>query len=307
VSPAIETTGLTKRFGGRAAVDDLDLTVPVGQVTGFIGPNGAGKTTAIRMLLGLARPSAGSARVLGSPLEAVARFLPRVGALVDGPAFYPRLSGRANLAVLARLRPRARTGSIDEVLDATGMTARADDRVGTYSMGMRQRLAIGAALLGAPDLVILDEPANGLDPAGIREIRALLRRLAAEGTTVLVSSHQLTELEQVCDHLVLLRDGRLIFQGPLHQLLAGRSVKIIAVPEHARQVRALAELVTELDWTAEIGDGRVTVTAPDESAAELNRRAHDRGITLAALWRRPPTLEETFLSLTEDPARGELP
>jgi ABC-2 type transport system ATP-binding protein len=297
---AIETAGLTKRYGDRVAVDGLDLAVPAGAVTGFVGPNGAGKTTTIRMLLGLIRPTAGSGRVLGHPLDDAVAFLPRVGALVDGPAHYVQLSGRDNLAVLARLA--GHDGRVDSLLALTGLADRADDRVETYSLGMRQRLAIAAALLTEPDLVILDEPTTGLDPAGIREIRALLRRLADAGTSVFVSSHQLAELEQICDHLVLLRSGRLVYQGSLPDLLALQPANIVAVPENPDHVDDLVGIADGCGWANTLDEGIVTITSPDASAGLLNRLAHERGVTLEELWRRPPTLEETFLALTTAPA-----
>jgi ABC-2 type transport system ATP-binding protein len=248
---AIETDGLTKRYGACVAVDGLDLKVPAGSVSGLVGPNGAGKTTTIRMLLGLLSPSSGRARVLGEPLDGPLRFLERVGALVDGPAFYPRLSGRHNLHVLERLSTSR--GGVDAALAATGMTGRADDLVASYSLGMRQRLALSAALLTAPELVILDEPANGLDPAGIVEMRQLIRELARSGTTVLISSHQLSELEQVCDHIVLLRDGQMRYQGSLERLLARQQACVTAAPERTR---------TSMRWRISRGNADGTRRSP---------------------------------------------
>jgi ABC-2 type transport system ATP-binding protein len=294
---AIETDGLTKHYGNRVAVDGLNLRVPAGSVSGLVGPNGAGKTTTIRMLLGLLSPTAGRALVLGEPLDGRLRFLERVGALVDGPAFYPRLSGRNNLRVLERLSTRR--GDVDAALAATGMTDRADDLVVSYSLGMRQRLALSAALLTTPELVILDEPANGLDPAGIVEMRQLIRELAHSGTTVLISSHQLSELEQVCDHIVLLRDGQTRYQGSLEQLLARQQARVTAAPEQRSDLDALAHLARQCGWHATVDDQAVVFTAPEGAAATLNRVAHERGITLAELRRRPPTLEETFFALTD--------
>src|SRR5437588_5332898 len=187
---AIETRRLTKHFGKQTAVDDLSMSIPAGSIAGFIGPNGAGKTTTLRLLLGLVRPNAGSATVLGFPLTESDRYLPRVGALIEAPAFYPSLSGRTNLEVLARLGgyPRSR---LNELLEAVDLSDRARDRVGTYSLGMKQRLGVAMALLPDPDLLILDEPANGLDPLGIIEMRDLLRRLREQGKTIFISSHLL--------------------------------------------------------------------------------------------------------------------
>ncbi|NDL57111.1 ABC transporter ATP-binding protein [Phytoactinopolyspora mesophila] len=294
---AIVTERLTKRHGALVAVNHLDMAVPTGQVTGFVGPNGAGKTTTIRMLLGLIRPTSGAAWVLGEPLTSAAAYLQRVGSLVDGPAFYPALSARKNLLVLARLAETV--DRIEYVLDATGLRGRADDPVATYSMGMRQRLAIAAAMLPNPELLILDEPANGLDPAGIREIRKLLRALADQDITVFVSSHQLSELEQVSDRVVLLRTGELVYQGALTDLLAGQSAQTTARPEEAGDVGALAGIIERHGWTVRAEDNQVIISAPADAAGTLNRLAHQHGITLAELHTRPPTLEEIFFDLTE--------
>jgi ABC-2 type transport system ATP-binding protein len=218
---AIETAGLSKHFGRRRAVDGLTMTVPAGSIAGFIGPNGAGKTTAIRILLGLVRPAAGTATVLGQPLTDPRRYLRRVGALIEAPAFYPGLSGRSNLEVLAHLggHPRAR---VDQVLEMVDLVDRARDRAGSYSMGMKQRLGLAMALLPDPDLLILDEPANGLDPLGIIATRDLLRRLRERGKTIFLSSHLLGELEQVADWLVVLHEGRALYNGPARAFLDER-------------------------------------------------------------------------------------
>ncbi|HLG61394.1 MAG TPA: ATP-binding cassette domain-containing protein [Ktedonosporobacter sp.] len=215
---AIETHGLSKHFGKLTAVDGLTISVPAGTIAGFIGPNGAGKTTTIRLLLGLVRPDAGSATILGQPLTNLPGYLPRVGALIEAPAFYPSLSGRANLEVLARLGgyPGAR---VREVLDLMGLSDRARDRVGSYSSGMKQRLGVAMALLPDPDLLILDEPANGLDPLGIIATRDLLRRLHEQGKTIFLSSHLLGELEQVADWLVMLHQGKALYNGPARAFL----------------------------------------------------------------------------------------
>jgi ABC-2 type transport system ATP-binding protein len=222
---ALETHGLSKRFGKRPAVDGLTMSVPAGSIAGFIGPNGAGKTTTLRLLLGLVHPDAGSATVLGSPLTEPDRYLPRVGALVEAPAFYPSLSGRTNLDVLARLGgyPRSRVG---EVLETVGLSDRARDRVGAYSLGMKQRLGVAMALLPDPDLLVLDEPANGLDPLGIIEMRGLLRRLRGAGKTILLSSHLLGELEQVADWLVMLHEGKALFCGSAKDLLGQKETSL---------------------------------------------------------------------------------
>lgn len=216
---AIATRGLSKNFGQRKAVDDLTIRIPAGTMAGFIGPNGAGKTTTIRMLLGLVRPSAGSATILGKPLSAPGSYLPRVGALVEAPSFYPGLSGLANLEVLAHLgghtRSRAR-----QVLDTVGLSDRATDLASQYSQGMKQRLGLAMALLPDPELLILDEPANGLDPLGVIEMRDFLRRLRKDGKTVFLSSHNLGELERLADWLVVLNEGKALFSGTSDDLLA---------------------------------------------------------------------------------------
>ncbi|MEV4131734.1 ATP-binding cassette domain-containing protein [Dactylosporangium sp. NPDC049742] len=215
---AIRTRGLTKRYGGRAVVDGLDLDVPAGVVAGLIGPNGAGKTTTLRMLLGLVRPDAGDGSVNGAPLGRPAAYLPWVGAMIEGPAFYPGLSGARNLAVQAALGGLDPAG-IPALLARVGLTG--DKPFQRYSLGMKQRLGIAAALLGDPALVILDEPANGLDPAGIRDMRGIVRSINDDGRTVLISSHQLSEVQQVCDWLIVIGEGRRLFQGPTSELLAG--------------------------------------------------------------------------------------
>jgi ABC-2 type transport system ATP-binding protein len=299
VTVAVETEGLTKRYGERVAVDGLSLRLRAAMVTGFVGPNGAGKTTTIRMLLGLVRPTAGIGRVLGEPLGRPERFLARVGALVEAPAFYPGLSGRDNLRRLARVGG-IEARRVAEVLEVVGLADRAGDRFGAYSLGMKQRLGVAAALLPDPSLVIRDEPANGLDPAGIRQMRALLRGLADSGTTVFVSSHLLSEIETICDQLVLIAGGRLRFQGPIGELLAEREPVLRAAPEHARQLGSLARLAERAGYAAWVEDEEVHVRAPLGWAAELNRRAMRAGITLVRLGHARPSLEEAFLAVTEE-------
>ena len=221
--PAVETRGLSKRFGSRLAVDGLDMVVPRGAVYGFLGPNGSGKTTTIRMLLGLVEPTSGTRSLLGHamPREA-SRALPQVGALVEGPAFHPYLSGRSNLARLDAADlwsdPRTARTRIDAALDRVGLLAAAGKRYRAYSLGMRQRLAIAASLLTPRELLVLDEPTNGLDPQGTREVRHLVASLAEDGATVLISSHLLSEVEQICTHLGIMSDGRLVAQGTVHEL-----------------------------------------------------------------------------------------
>ena len=216
---AVSTKGLTKRFGDRTVVDRVDLAIPAGSVCGFVGPNGAGKTTTIRMLLGLIRPTAGGGSILGGSLAEPPTYLRKVGALIEAPAFYPQLSGQDNLRALARLG-QLNLKTVAPALARAGLTARAGDKYRSYSLGMKQRLGIAAALLPDPELLILDEPTNGLDPAGIVEMRGLIRSFADDGMTVLVSSHLISEIEQICDYVVMIRAGRLVHQGSVADLRA---------------------------------------------------------------------------------------
>ena len=294
---SVSTKGLTKRFGERTVVADLDLAIPSGSVCGLIGPNGAGKTTTIRMLLGLVRPTSGGGTVLGHPLTDPSAYLASVGALIESPSFYPTLSGRANLRVLARL------GGIDEsmvakVLERVGLTDRAGDSYRTYSLGMKQRLGIAAALLPEPSLLVLDEPGNGLDPAGIVEIRALMRSLSERGITIVVSSHLLAEVEQVCDHLVMISGGRLVFQGDVADLLDSQDTELLARTERPEDVAALLALVHGTGHEARIDEGTLVVSADLDWAGDLNRLAARAQLTLVHLSERRPTLEEAFFGLT---------
>lgn len=292
------TEGLTKRFDQRVAVDRIDIELPAGVVSGFVGPNGAGKTTTIGMLLGLMRPTSGSAQVLGHPITDPASYLPRVGALIEAPSFYPTLSGRRNLEVLTRLG-RLDRGRIAEVLKLVELSDRGDDLVRAYSLGMKQRLGVAAALLPSPELMILDEPTNGLDPAGIREIRTLLRNLADRGITVLVSSHLLAEIETICDHLVLIDSGRIAFQGGIAELLAAQRSELLAVPEHADELAALVALCVAAGHPARVDGDAVRVQAAGDWAAELNRQAMAAGITLKGLQSTRASLEEAFFAITD--------
>jgi ABC-2 type transport system ATP-binding protein len=222
----IETTGLTKRFGDRAVVDDVDLHVPRGCAFGYLGPNGAGKTTLIRMLLGLTGATAGTMRLLGHPVPAErAAALARVGAIVEEPRFHRHLSGRQNLAVIAAARGTGAHARIEGALERVGLGERADDRVSKYSLGMRQRLGIARCLLADPELLILDEPTNGLDPAGINEFRTMIRGFVAEGRTVLLSSHLLDEVEKICDAAAIVDRGRIVLQGSIAEIAAGTSLE----------------------------------------------------------------------------------
>jgi ABC-2 type transport system ATP-binding protein len=296
---AIATKGLTKRFGDRTVVDDIELKIPHGSVCGFVGPNGAGKTTTIRMLLGLVRPTAGNGEILGGSLEDPATYLDKVGALIESPAFYPQLSGRDNLKALARLG-QLPVRKVDPALERSGLAARAGDRYRTYSLGMKQRLGIAAALLPSPELLVLDEPTNGLDPAGIVEMRALIRSFADDGITVLVSSHLISEIEQICDYVVMIRAGKLVHQGTVAELQAGQRPDCLVAAEHEEDTQQLAKLLEEAGCTVTIraGEATIEVEASDRSAADLNRLAADNGITLRQLAERTRSLERAFFALT---------
>jgi ABC-2 type transport system ATP-binding protein len=293
---------LSKRYREVLAVDGVDIELPAGVVGGFVGPNGAGKTTTIQLLLGLVRPTGGSAKVLGESIAHPERYIRRVGALIEAPAFYPALSGRRNLQVLTKLG-RLDGSRIDDVLAKVELSARADDRVKTYSLGMKQRLGVAAALLPDPDLVILDEPTNGLDPAGIREMRSVMRGLADRGITVLVSSHLLAEIQAICDHLIMIDHGRIVFQGAIGGLLEAQQTGITARPENPAHLEKLAALAAAAGKQARIDGDSVHVTAEDGWAAELNRQAFAAGITLRALEVARATLEEAFFAITS----GEQP
>ncbi len=303
---AVVTRGLTKAYAGRTVVDALDLELPAGVVSGFVGPNGAGKTTTIRMLLGLVRPTGGEGSVLGEPLTAPARYLGGVGAMIEGPAFTPSLSGADNLRVLARAGglPLSR---VPEVLERVGLAERGRDPFRSYSLGMKQRLGIAAALLPRPRLLVLDEPTNGLDPAGIAQMRDLLSSFRDEGMTVFVSSHLLAEVQHVADHLIMIRQGRMAFQGPVDALVRSHPPRILVATPDPADRDLVADIASALDWeAAPDGDSGLAVSLPLDTtdveatarAAELNRRAHAAGVTLARLEVRRPTLEEAFFELT---------
>jgi ABC-2 type transport system ATP-binding protein len=298
-STALSVSGLTKRYGERAVVDHLDIELPSGVVAGFVGPNGAGKTTTMAMLLGLVRPTSGSASVLGASIDKPADYLARVGAMIESPAFYPSLSGAQNLRMFATVGCHE-TSSIPSLLDEVGLGGRGDDRYRTYSLGMKQRLGIAAALLGDPDLLILDEPANGLDPQGVREMRTLIGGLVGSGRTVLVSSHDLSELEQVCDWLVLIDTGRSIYQGPTRDFLDAAIGGLSIAPQHPEQCAQLAEVLTDRGLRV-VGQGDHLLIgldgAPEDVAAHVNRAAFDAGIVLVELALQRTTLEDRYLSL----------
>ena len=292
---AIETHGLSKHFGQRKAVDGLTISIPAGTIAGFVGPNGAGKTTTIRLLLGLVRPSEGRATILGKPLTDPRSYLPRVGALIEAPAFYPSLSGRTNLEVLAHLggHPRSR---VSQLLEMVELSDRAKDPVRKYSQGMKQRLGVAVALLPDPELLILDEPANGLDPLGIIQMRDLLRRLREQSKTIFLSSHLLGELEQVTDWLVMLNHGKAIFSGPARDLLDRRG-ELVVEAEEATQLDLVARIAIAAGYTFTLVNGSLRIACPLDWASELNRRAREAGATRIAIQAREASLEERFLAL----------
>jgi ABC-2 type transport system ATP-binding protein len=305
---AVSTTGLTKRFGDRTVVDRVDLAIPAGSVCGFVGPNGAGKTTTIRMLLGLIRPTAGGGSILGGSLAEPPTYLRKVGALIEAPAFYPQLSGQDNLRALARLG-QLNLKTVAPALARAGLTARAGDKYRSYSLGMKQRLGIAAALLPDPELLILDEPTNGLDPAGIVEMRGLIRSFADDGMTVLVSSHLISEIEQICDYVVMIRAGRLVHQGSVADLRATQQRDVIAAPEHDADLEQLAKVLEAAGCTATVqpAEHAVRIETAGLSAADLNRLAASNGITLRQLAEQTRSLERAFFALTGTDDAGVLP
>lgn len=296
-SAAVSTSGLTRRFGSLFAVDHLDLELPAGEVIGLVGPNGSGKSTLIRMLLGLVRPTSGTAHVLGEPISDPLRYAHRVGALIENPAFVPALSARANLLSLARLRGLHAT-RVDEVLEVVGLAGRDRESVRRFSLGMKQRLGIAAALLPDPDLLVLDEPTNGLDPAGIVEIRGLLSDLGAQGRTVVVSSHLLSEIQAACDHLVVIRYGELLFNGPTVELMARSHEHVDVAPEDPAAVEPLTALLQGHGWDGEPAGDVLRLRAHVEDSAAVNRAAAAAGITLRLLQPARESLEDVFLRMT---------
>jgi ABC-2 type transport system ATP-binding protein len=294
----IEARGLVKRYGEIVAVDHVDLTVERGDVFGYLGPNGAGKTTSLRMLLGLIRPTEGQARLFGrDPLDVGARALDGVAGFVEGPRFYPYLSGRKNLRLLADLDGGDARSHIEEVLEVVELRDRARDRVGGYSHGMRQRLGIAASLLREPQLLLLDEPATGLDPAGMRDMRELVKRLAADGITILLSSHILAEIEALCNRVAIIRRGAIIYEGRLDELLAsaGGGYRLRTPDlEHARVV-----LLSHRGIDSVSVDGTELRFQADEAAlAEATVALGRAGIGITALMPQTTSLEELFLTMT---------
>jgi ABC-2 type transport system ATP-binding protein len=301
--PAIRIDGLTKRFGSFTAVDSLSFSVPVGSIFGFLGPNGSGKTTTLGMVLGIVPIDGGSASIFGHDVQHdLAAALRRTGALLEKAAFYPYLSGRQNLSLLARVAGIASREAVDDVLETVSLTQRADAKFGGYSTGMKQRLGIAAALLKQPDLVVLDEPTSGLDPAGQREIRALISDIAGEGRTVILSSHMLHEVQEICSHIAIIDHGKLVASGALSDILTTENVVEVAVDrpaEAAGIVRAMPEV-----QGVTLSDHRMVIEIPADRVAALNRVLVHAGFDVTELRPRQSQLEERFLALTEEFEQG---
>jgi ABC-2 type transport system ATP-binding protein len=299
----VETAALTKRFGRRTVVQDVELQVPRGSAFGYLGPNGAGKTTLIRMLLGLTPATAGSMRLLGLPVpERRAQALARVGAIVEEPRFHGYLTGRENLQIVAAARGRETARRIDGAIARVGLTRRADDRVKTYSLGMRQRLGIARILMADPELLILDEPMNGLDPAGIEETRVLIRSLVAEGRTVVLSSHLLDEVEKTVDALAIVDQGRIVVQGSIGELTrSGPPTLVVGSGDNARAGALLVPLRSVAGVAAVDGVLRVSLDGrgdADDAIADINRRLVEAGIPVYRLEPEHASLEQRFLEIT---------
>jgi len=298
---AIQTRGLNKTFGRRArkrvqAVKDLNLEVQAGQVYGFLGPNGAGKSTTIRMLLGLIHPTSGDAYIYGQHVQRQHGVLRRVGALVEGAAFYPFLSGRRNLEVLARTANCYDPARIETLLAQVGLAERATQRVKGYSTGMKQRLGLAAALLGDPDLLILDEPTNGLDPSGMHEIRTFIRKLADEqGKTVFLSSHLLGEVEQVCDRVAIINLGEIVREGAVEELLAGKSTLCV----EAQPLQRAAD-VLRAHWPVSVNETWLTVSARRAESPQVIRQLVAAGVDVYQVTGQRQTLEEYFLAVVQE-------
>jgi ABC-2 type transport system ATP-binding protein len=298
----IEVEGLVKRYrrlrgASTVAVAGLDLVVPAGGVFGFLGPNGAGKTTTIRCLLGLVRPSAGRCRLLGADSQhELAGVVGRVGSMVETPAFFPGMSGRKNLALLGGLEGIGRR-AIDDALERVGLGDRGHHRVKTYSLGMKQRLGLAAALLKDPEVLLLDEPANGLDPAGIKETRELLRSLGAEGRTVFVSSHILSEVRQMCDRVAILARGASVASGAVEDVLQPGGGRLVVGLQDLEAGRVALE---QQGFTVSIDDGRLVIAEPATDPERVTKVLAERGLFLSELRREEANLETVFLELTAD-------
>jgi ABC-type multidrug transport system ATPase subunit len=295
---AIESQGLTKKFGPHLAVDTLDLAIRPGTIFGFLGPNGAGKTTTIRMLLGLIRPTSGSGRILGYDIISErAHFLSQIGALVEAPAFYPSLSGSDNLRVLAHTSGNGDRNRIAEVMELVGLSEQARERVRTYSLGMKQRLAIAATLLNRPQIIFLDEPTNGLDPAGTVSIRELITSLGASGHTIFLSSHLLHEVEQICEEVAIISHGKLVSQGRVADLLTQDTTLLV----EAEPLALVQEVVSRFGVIPQISDTRsVKIALAPEHAPELIRALVNAGAKVYQVAQQQTSLEHLFLELTNE-------
>lgn len=296
---AIAVKGLSKSYGDLVAVKNATFEVPLGTICGFVGPNGSGKTTTIRMLLSLIDPTSGSGEILDQSISHPERYLSKVGAMIEGPAFYPALTGAENLRVLATLGGYSHS-RVPELIELVGLAGRGDDKYKNYSLGMKQRLGIAAALLPDPKLLILDEPTNGLDPAGIQEIRDLLSNLAKQGVTVFVSSHLLSEIEMIAEYLVMLRKGEVIFFGKTSELLHRSRPTIVAKCANHADIERLRTLVLNLGHPVTLENDELHIDAEEKWGAELNRLAFDNDILLSRITPVRPTLEETFFEMTEE-------
>ncbi len=296
---ALRTVGLTKQYGSRLAVNNLNMEVRRGEIFGFLGPNGAGKTTTIRMMLGLIAPTAGSVEIMGRTITTGAdQILPRIGALVETPALYPYMSGRNNLRAVNRALGSASETHLDAILDLVGLSARQQDRVRTYSLGMKQRLGVAMAMLNNPEILILDEPANGLDPAGIVEMRDLMRALAAQGRTIFISSHVLGEVQQLCTRVAIINLGRLITESTVEELTRGQGNFIVYV-ERAPEAAAL---IQAQPWgrTAQLdpSSGALITPAPENRGRNLNAFLVQAGFVPDGIIYQGESLEQAFLRLT---------
>jgi ABC-2 type transport system ATP-binding protein len=290
----VETHGLTKKFGDRTAVDHVELRIPGGSAFGYLGPNGAGKTTQIRMLLGLTKATSGSMRLLGHPIPAERdQALARVGAIVEEPRFHKFLTGRENLRIIAAARGPETHSRIDESLARVGLTNRADERVKSYSLGMRQRLGVARALLADPELLILDEPMNGLDPAGMEEFRLMIRAFVEEGRTVVLSSHLLDEVEKTCDAVAIVDQGKVIVQGSIDELTGEATTVLVGTNDDARAQSLLAGHQVE-----RVPEGLRVVINDDATAAAVNRKLVEAGIDVHRLEPERVSLERRFLDIT---------
>jgi ABC-2 type transport system ATP-binding protein len=299
----VETAGLTKRFGERVAVNDVELRIPRGSAFGYLGPNGAGKTTLIRMLLGLTHASEGSMRLLGRPVpEEREEALARVGAIVEEPRFHGHLTGRENLEVVAAARGREAHGRIDGALRRVGLTERANDRVKRYSLGMRQRLGVAQSLLADPELLILDEPTNGLDPAGIQEFRGMIRGFVDEGRTVLLSSHLLDEVEKICDAVAIVDLGRVVAQGSIDAIAADGASRIVVGSSEPERALSVVSGHAAILTAERLADGVGLTLHPDveriAAGADINRRLVEAGIPVHRFEPVTTSLEQRFLEIT---------